>query len=211
MQRLERAGIPTPACLANFQHPAQNWDDVAGQDKIEIRACLEQMQGRRCAYCEGPIDALGQHIEHFRRRAHYPQLTFAWENLYWSCYQDDSCGRYKDLRADPFDYADLIDPCLDNPDQFFLFRSDGTITVRPGLSAADRRKADETLRVFNLNPRWGRLRYMRKAAIAPYVRLAGDGLEFSADELRELFVDELREASSQPFFTAIRHALTEPL
>jgi uncharacterized protein (TIGR02646 family) len=170
------------------------------------------MQGRRCAYCEGSLDALGCHIEHFRRKdgAHSPHLTFVWANLYWSCNQADSCGRYKDHGAGAYNPNDLVDPCLDDPDQFFRFRSDGTINVRHGLSVVEMRRAEETLRVFNLNPKWGRLRNMRKAAVSAYVTFADGSVVFSLGELQEFFREELELAEALPFSTAIRHVLTEP-
>jgi uncharacterized protein (TIGR02646 family) len=171
------------------------------------------MQGRRCAYCEGSLEILGKHIEHFRRKHqfHFPELTFAWNNLYWSCNQSDSCGHYKDSgAAKPYNINELIDPCTDNPDDFFRFRSDGTISIRRGLSATDEIKAKETLRVFNLHPNGGRLRNMRMAALACYVSLVDDASGFAQEELRDLFEDELAVAGNLPFSTAIRHVLTEP-
>jgi uncharacterized protein (TIGR02646 family) len=210
MQKLNRNGIAAPACLAAYQHPRHKWDDVQAPDKNEIRAHLEQMQGRRCGYCEGSLDTLDQHIEHFRRKKHFPELTFEWANLYWSCDQNDSCGHYKDHGAGAYNVNELVEPCIDDPDQFFRFRSDGTISIRPGLSAAAQRKAEETLRVFNLNPKWGRLRNMRKAAVSPYVSFVDKDVEFSVNELREFFSDELSHAATLPFYTAIRHVLTEP-
>lgn len=210
MQKLDREGVAAPACLANYHHPAQNWDDMGTPDKTEIRAQLERMQGCRCAYCEGSLVTLGQHIEHFRRKKHFPHFTFAWTNLYWSCDQTDSCGHYKDRGAGAYNVNDLIEPSVDDPDQFFRFRTDGTISVRPGLSVAAQHKAEETLRVFNLNPEWGRLRNMRKAALSTYMSLVDVGAEFSVNEMREFFSDELSQAETQPFFTAIRHVLTEP-
>jgi uncharacterized protein (TIGR02646 family) len=209
MRKLDRNGVTAPECLVNYQYTAQNWDDITALDRAEIRRHLEQMQGRRCAYCEGPLDALGQHIEHFRRKRRFPQLTFAWANLYWSCDQTDSCGHYKDHGAGAYNVDDLIEPCADNPDQFFRFRTDGTISVRSGLDPAQQRRAEETLRVFNLNPKWGRLRNMRKAALSTYVSLVDGVIEFSVGELQEFFSRELSEAAAQPFFTAIRHVLTQ--
>lgn len=212
MQKLNRANVPGPACLANYQHGQQNWDDVTSGDKAQIRQQLEQMQARRCAYCEGSLDVLGNHIEHFRRKApgHSPHLTFTWSNLYWSCDQKDSCGHYKDHGAGAYNVNDLIDPCVDNPDAFFRFRTDGSINVRSGIHAAQKRKAEETLRVFNLNPQWGRLRNMRKAAVSAYVSFVDGCVDFSTVELHDFFRDELAAAAALPFFTAIRHVLTEP-
>lgn len=211
MRRLNRNDAVVPVCLAEFQPPEHSWNDV-GHCKAEIRACLEQMQGRRCAYCEGSLDVLGHHIEHFRRkhRDHFPHLTFAWANLYMSCNQPDSCGHYKDHGAGAYDVNELIDPCFEDPDNFLRFRSDGTISIRHGLSAADRRKGEETLRVFNLHPNWGRLRNMRMAALANYLFLVDEASGFEPTELQDLFNEELLAAASLPFFTAIRHVLTEP-
>ena len=212
MRRLDRASVAAPACLANYQPGQHNWDDVVACDRSQIRERLEQLQGRRCAYCEGGLDALGQHIEHFRRKhaGHSPHLTFDWTNLYWSCDQADSCGRHKDHGAGVYNVNDLIDPCIDDPDVFFQFRSDGTISIRRGLSLAERRKAEETLRVFNLHPNWGRLRNMRKATVANYVFMVDELSGFEQSELYSLFSEELAATRHLPFSTAIRHVLTEP-
>lgn len=211
MRKLNRGDASVPGCLAEFRPGVHTWDDI-GPRKAEIHICLEQMQGRRCAYCEGSLDALGKHIEHFRRKhqGHFPHLTFTWANLYLSCNQRDSCGHYKDDGAGTYDINYLIDPCVDNPDHFLRFRSDGTISIRQGLSASDRRKAEETLRVFNLHPEWGRLRNMRKAALANYVYLVDEASGFAPSELLHLFKDELTATEHLPFSTAIRHILTEP-
>lgn len=99
MHKLNRDAVAAPVCLANFQHPPQIWDDMKSHEKTEIRLQLEQLQGRCCAYCEGSLDALGNHIEHFRRKKEFPHFTFVWTNLYWSCDQADSCGHYKDHGA----------------------------------------------------------------------------------------------------------------
>lgn len=211
MRQLDRAAVQAPACLANYNHGAQTWDDVSPADKAGVRASLEVMQGRRCAYCEGGIDELGQHIEHFRRKHDYPALTFDWSNLFWSCNQTDSCGHFKDSGAGCYDPAELVNPCIDDPDRFFLFRADGTISVRPGLTEQEQHRARETLRVFSLDADWGRLRAMRKAVASGYVISATEAFEagFLPDEIRAYFAQELQAVRDLPFYTAIRHVLTE--
>ncbi|NEJ60791.1 TIGR02646 family protein [Rhizobium leguminosarum] len=211
MHHLDRAATPAPACLGSYNHGAHDWRDLDLLHKEQIRQCLEQMQGRRCAYCEGSIDALGQHIEHFRRKSTFPPLTFDWSNLYWSCDQTDSCGHYKDHGAGPYNVADLINPCLDNPDDFFLFRADGTISIRAGLPEQNQHRAVETLRVFGLDAQWGRLRNMRKGAVAGYVRDAEEAMEagLEPEELHEYFSEALEAAATEPFPTVVRHVLTE--
>jgi uncharacterized protein (TIGR02646 family) len=211
MRRLDRSVASEPVCLPAYRHGRDNWSNVKGCDKEEIRGCLEQMQGRRCAYCEGDLDTLGQHIEHFWRKSVHPARTFDWENLYWSCNQTDSCGHFKDHGAGAYDVAHLVDPCRDDPDRFFIFRADGTIDIRSGLTEAERHRASETLRVFGLNDKWGRLRNMRKRAVSGYLQDVQDAIEagFGPDDLVEYFRDALQRSASLPFSTAIRHVLTE--
>ena len=210
MRHLDRANIPVPLCLVNYNSPPNTWGDLTGPDRALIHISLEAMQGRICAYCEGALDSLGQHIEHFRRRSIFPGSTFDWTNLYWSCDQQDSCGHYKDSGAGSYNVADLIEPCIDDPDHYFRFRSDGTINVRFGLTVAESLRATETLRVFNLNPQWGRLRNMRRAAVYSYINLTDGAEGLTADDLQQLFSDELQSTQHGPFSTAIRHVLTEP-
>lgn len=213
MRKLDRTAATTPPCLANYKHGQHNWDVISAEDKAQIRVSLEQMQGRRCAYCEGDLGALGQHIEHFRRKGKFPALTFDWTNLFWSCDRADSCGHYKDHGADLYDVADLIDPCCDDPDQFFRFRSNGTIDIRAGLTADQYRRASETLRVFGLDGEWGRLRRMRHQAVVGYLTDVEDAAEagFTPEELKAYFQETLQIAATLPFSTTIRHVLTEGL
>lgn len=210
MKRLHRANVPAPVCLACYQHGIHSWGHVTPVHKQDIRNSLRNLQGEVCAYCEGPLDQLGQHIEHFRRKSLHPTLTFSWGNLYWSCDKQDSCGRYKDHGAGAYSPADLVDPCVDDPDLFFRFRSNGSIGIRVGLSSQDTHRAEETLRVFCLDPEYGRLRRMRQAAVAGYVGLVDGGHGFTAADLAELFESELLAIQGKPFSTAIRHVLTEP-
>lgn len=211
MRQLDRGSAPTPPCLASYCQGIQTWGDVCAADKSVIRASLEIMQGRRCAYCEGGLDELGQHIEHFRRKRDYPHLTFDWNNLFWSCDQTDSCGHFKDCGGGPYSPDDLLNPCQDNPDDFFLFRTDGTISVRIGLEPDKAKRATESLRVFSLNPQWGRLRNMRQAAIAGYIKDADEAVAagLNPDEIRAYFAECLEAVKDWPFYTAIKHVLTE--
>jgi uncharacterized protein (TIGR02646 family) len=211
MRKLERGACPTPSCLGRYDYDVHIWNDVSFAHKVEITTHLEAMQGRRCAYCEGDIDGLGQHIEHFRRKGDptHRHLTFNWSNLYWSCDQRDSCGHFKDCGAGPYSVTDLIDPCLDDPDFFFVFRSDGTINVRQGLSARDEHRANETLRVFSLDR--GRLRAMRKARVSGYINDADEAFTagLSPEDIQAYFADVLRWEEGLPFYTAVRHVLTK--
>lgn len=208
MHKLDRSCAP--ACLARFKHGRDNWSAVSKQDKAEIWAALEAMQGPRCAYCEAGITPDSRHIEHFVQKDRRPALTFAWDNLFGSCNREDSCGKHKD-RLPPYDAAALIKPYLDDPDDYFVFTSLGTIAVRSGLSPAQQRRAEETLRVFNLDAEHGALRYQRQQAAVGYVQDAEFFAEMAlllpeADWLPAL-QKVLSDVSELPFATTIRHVL----
>jgi len=209
MRKLDRAAIPAPPCLAKYRYGAQTWADLAPADKEQIRSALQRQQGKRCAYCEGPLDTLGQHIEHFRRKSTHAALTFAWANLYWACDRTDCCGHYKDAGAGPYLPGDLVDPCSDDPDGFFRFRSNGTISVREGLTRIPRHRALETLRIFNLDADQGHLRAMRRRAAEAYQAVEPGILEALSDwpeADRRAFIDEeIERTAGEPFSTVIRH------
>lgn len=208
MHKLQRSA--TPVCLADYRHGQHAWSDVEPEHRQEIWQRLEEMQGRRCAYCEAPIESGKRHIEHFKQRSRYPQDTFDWGNLFGSCNHDKCCGKHKD-QCGPYDSADLIKPDQEDPERFFVFVSDGTIKVRQGLSSQEKHRACETLRVFNLDANGGRLRQMRKAAIAPYLdtakALAELAEDCSVEELLPVLEGELNSIADRPFVTAIKHTL----
>lgn len=218
MRRLDRSRVTPPACLGAFRHGPDTWDNPAVVPcKTEVRARLEEMQGRRCAYCEGDLDALGQHIEHFHRKHLYPERTFDWTNLFWSCDRTDSCGHFKDHGAGPYDVADLVNPCADDPDQFLRFRSDGRVEPRPDRPSRDQHRARETIRVFNLNldERGGRsLCAERRRALEFYQGQEPDILTFleemPPEHRADIILDEIARTSCQPFSTVIRHFFQEP-
>jgi uncharacterized protein (TIGR02646 family) len=217
MHKLDRTTVAAPPCLAQYQHGANTWDDLSSEDKKQIWVSLEQMQGQRCAYCEGPLGVLGRHIEHFRRKSIFPGLTFAWPNLYGSCDREDCCGHHKDKKSGgwPYNPNELIDPCNDDPDHFFHFYSDGTIRVRAGLTPLDLRRATETLRVFNLDQERGHLRSMRKRAIEAYQAVEPGILEALSEwpdaDRRAFLREELARTAGEPFSTVIRHLFQDLL
>ncbi|WP_347912711.1 retron system putative HNH endonuclease [Pseudomonas grandcourensis] len=144
---------------------------------------------------------------HFRHRGRYPQGTFDWVNLFSSCNRAESCGKHKDKCG--YTPAYLIKPDVDEPDDYFVFVSDGTIVPRADLSLAQQR-ATEILPIFNIDAQNCGLCHMCCFAITGYLQ--------TADELRELaehstesdwlplLYSELVANAHLPFATANRHA-----
>lgn len=201
-----------PAFLANYSHGTHQWDRVTPSryERLRLKVLLRRMQGERCAYCECNLNQNGQHIEHFEQRSRYPALTFVWDNLFWSCERECSCGKHKDKQS--YNPNDLIKPDLDDPEHFFVFITDGTIAIRQGLSPRDQQRATETLRIFNLDDQRGPLRAMRKAAISGYLHTAQAiqeiANEYPPADWLPFLEQELDVTRDLPFCTAIKHALS---
>jgi uncharacterized protein (TIGR02646 family) len=209
MHKLDRATVPVPACLAEYDHQQHRWDDLTQHHKQEIRQLLGQLQGDRCAYCEGPPYREG-HIEHFRRKnpAHFPALTFQWDNLFLACGSQDHCGHYKDRPSAPAYNPDhLIKPDIHDPDEVLYFHSSGEVRLRPNLSDGNAIRANETVRVFNLNE--GALKAARRRAVRIYLEREPDILEalilFDPQDRQVFIAEESQATSADPYCTTIKH------
>lgn len=207
MRKLQRGAAP--ACLSKFRHGAKNWGDVSPADKAEIWQELEIMQDRRCAYCEGEISPSNRHIEHLRQKGRDPTVTFEWSNLFGSCNREDSCGEHKD-RCPIYPPQVLIKPDSEDPELYLVFDHHGGVTPRSSLGAADRHRATETIRIFNLD---ASLRAIRFSQVTGYVQTAEYFAELEAAyeeaEWLPLLEQEIAATAHLPFATAIKHVLTQ--
>jgi len=209
MHKLNRP-IP-PDCLNQYQHGRHNWSNVTPEHKSEIWLKLDEMQQHRCAYCEIVIktarEDCNSHIEHFRQCNRYPQGTFEWTNLFGSCNRQDSCGKYKD-RLPVYNFHYLIKMDDEDPETFLVFLPDGNVAPIEGLTDNNKKRAEETIRIFNLN---GSLRQIRETAIKGYIQTAEElvalAAEFDEEDWLPLLQDELEEIKDLPFTTAIKHIL----
>ncbi|MCY1433203.1 hypothetical protein D9M71_492250 [compost metagenome] len=107
----------------------------------------------------------------------------------------------------------LLKPDNDNPDDYFIFISDGTITPREDLNQHNLHRALETLRVFNLDAEHGALREMRREAVRGFLDTATALQEMyeenpDSEELQQYLAEELLATAHLPFATAIRHTLS---
>jgi len=214
MHRLNRASVETPECLCDVPS-GKTYANLGGVEKQSIRACLLTMQGSCCAYCErrtgdGRDDG---HIEHFRKQANHGRLTLNWDNLFWSCNDEKTCGKRKDQcekghgNFGKFSEEEIIDPCRDDPDKFLLFISDGTVRARDGLSAPDLRRAEETIRVFGLDSS-PYLRKAREDSVSPYLKTLPMLKSLGWDHFRAVLESILSNLHGSPHSTTIRHTLS---
>jgi uncharacterized protein (TIGR02646 family) len=214
MHYLKRAS--SPACLSQFQHGRDNWNNVSEVDKKSIWNELNDMQAGFCAYCERSIKAPDQHIDHFVQKSRQPQLTFKWDNLFGSCNRESSCGKHKDNFRPHYNQQDLIKPDQEDPEYFFVFASDGSIAIRNQLNEAEKKRAQATLNILNLDVKNVALRSARRVAVEGF-KQTSEAIWSIAQEYRNAglpdtdwqnFLDqELAESQRLQFTTAIKHVL----
>lgn len=136
------------------------WGNLSTAGKQAELAVLIQEQDGLCVYCgrrlELERDNQGQpqcHLEHFRPRAAYPDLTFDHNNLFVSCGPAvagdrpsdwlKTCGIHK---GDAFDESLHVPPDRDACQARFKFSTAGHVVSDENDAAAH-----EMIRVLNLN------------------------------------------------------------
>lgn len=213
MKRLNRSDAEPPQCLSRYKHGRDNWSAVPPEDKAEIWQELDRMQQCKCAYCEARLAEANRHIEHFKPKCTFPALTFTWENLFGCCNGQSSCGHYKDSRGKPYSVDDIIDPCIEDPDQFFHFRTDGRIDIRRDLDANQSKRANETLRVLNLDDQAGPLRKRREVVVQTYLAPDPGIVEtlstFDPEDAAEYVMSEIERIAGEEFSSPVRQLLNQ--
>jgi len=162
----------------------------------EVANNLMKLFDYKCAFCESSLIGTKMGFESYVHRFrpsnnsqgfdskeidadHYWWLTYEWENLYAACH---NCSRFKSnvfpvsgkraILETPFETisakenAFLIDPCVDDPSQFFMFDfgmgeiiplkeselpSFSKIKFSPLIGEMVKQKAEATIQIFGLN------------------------------------------------------------
>lgn len=100
--------------------------DFADYGTDEVRRLLYDRQHEKCAYCEMPLQDVGQPIEHFRPKNYavravteagprdddrYWWLAWTWDNLFFACVSCNSTGR----KGNRFPLAPGAPACAEGP------------------------------------------------------------------------------------------------
>ena len=163
----------TPVDFTIIKRKYANWDSFIGSSAhIAIGDQLYEQQDHYCAYCEIYLhDKEDGFIEHLERQRDNSKRIFDWSNMFVSCRKHDSCGIYKDDHAGNFKLADIIDPSRENPSDFFQYDLQGNILPRKNLTDVQRKRAEETIRIFNLNcPRLKSIRLKAVEAVSFFLQ-----------------------------------------
>ncbi len=90
-----------------------------------VKETLVRMFHGKCAYCESKITHVEYgHIEHYRPKSLFPDLTFEWTNLLLACGVCNGGEHKGDRFPEAADNGPLVNPCDDDPAGHFEFRHD---------------------------------------------------------------------------------------
>lgn len=128
-------------------HEAGEHGDWATQAaKRVLKAPLLAMTWGKCAFCESPLDVqVFAQIEHYISKRIACHKAFDWKNLFPVCQICNTCKRDADHGGS------LLKPDSEDPELFFWITPEGDLEPYPGLSDESKFRAEETIRLCNLN------------------------------------------------------------
>jgi uncharacterized protein (TIGR02646 family) len=142
----------TPDFFTEHTKDLSNWSDYLSKNKRQLKQyILNNEQSNLCCYCEGSVSVETSHIEHFKPKSAYGDLTFDYDNLLVSCNGEcnttnrEYCGHKKENK---FNEDLLLNPSIqENISEFFTFTTNGEI--KP--SDLDLLKSKHTIDELKLN------------------------------------------------------------
>jgi uncharacterized protein (TIGR02646 family) len=132
-----------------------------------IKDALVAMFHGKCAYCESKISHVDYgHIEHFKPKSRFPDLTFEWTNLLLSC---PICNG-SEYKSDRFpletEGGPLVNPCDELPAEHFEFVFDPVAKLATVIGKTARGQTTEA--IVGLN-RYDLREYRSKIVMMLYV------------------------------------------
>jgi uncharacterized protein (TIGR02646 family) len=143
---------------------------------------LVNEQNNQCAYTEIALnqDSRNSHIDHFKKRALFPEETFNWNNLLVSCNSENYGAKHKDKHIHKQDYNNILNPITDSPSKCFHYSFTGVIGDKT-IAGANRERVSNTISLFGLN---NKSLVERRATIAEQVKMYSNQL--SLTEIKEV-------------------------
>lgn len=141
----------------NFNNSCNNWSDFHRDYKDifeKSRLVITDERNQLCGYTEIYIKELIYcHIDHYKKRSMFPELTFDWNNLIVATKDSYFGANYKDNKSgiQKNDYGNIFNPVIDNVENYFDYTTWGEVTPKTAISEVDNQKAIKTIEVFNLN------------------------------------------------------------
>lgn len=158
MRKLNR--LEPPACLvenywvwtqdfvlARQENPSFSFSWRSKACYQTLRHVLFSMTQGRCSFCDGSVGSESREtIEHFRPKSLFPDLAYTWTNLFICC---DVCQG----KGDSFDELLLKPDELDYSFTRYFINNykTGALEPNPAASEADQKRAETTLKLYQLN------------------------------------------------------------
>ena len=150
-KKMKKINKSEPVFYQNYisGNKPQTWKQLSFDIGFDMRTyMLMEEQNFQCAYTEIRLEPEQSHIDHFKKKSLYPNLTFQWNNLLTSSNYDFYGARFKDKHIKKAHYQNIINPVIENPQQYFTYSFTGEILIDP-----KNEKAKLTVEIFNLNDR----------------------------------------------------------
>ena len=154
-----------------------DWDKFkkikgGGAVRLALHQHLWLEQKGLCGYCEQEVpkktaieEELKSHLEHIRRQALFPQLTYHYENIIVSCEGFDLtttgdqkrafCGHIKDRTVagvKPYDETLFLNPTeITDIETYFRYDSEGHIEPNPSKNVYDQNRATYMINTLGLD------------------------------------------------------------
>jgi uncharacterized protein (TIGR02646 family) len=187
-----------------------NWKSFDRSVKNDVFFSLLKEQGYICCYCGISITRNNCHIEHYKPKSIYPDLTYQYINLITSCQGEDEqrptkpvhCGHKKN---NWYDEDLMVSPLDPNCDKYFKYSGYGEII--PAGNPDQELAAKTTINRLALSI--DKLRKMRQSAISGVLE-ATEGL---SDEEIQLLAKGYQQVDINgrhtPFSAAITYTLEQ--
>lgn len=205
---------PEPSRLTQWKQKlgsrTPDWKSFSQPVKNEVYESLLQEQGYICCYCSRPISRKNCHIEHFKPKSVYRNLTFEYTNLIASCQGEDEnkprvpvhCGHTK--RA-WFDEELMVSPLDPNCEDFFKYSGFGEILPTDDL---DKRAAAKTT-IEKLALDINKLRKLRRVAIDAALQTVQDLTDAEIQQFAQAYQQLDGEGRYTPFCDVIVYTLKQ--
>ncbi len=181
------------ATASQIKRAKKKVDDAQSKCK-GVKNVLKEMFHGKCAYCESKVTHVTYGaIEHFHPKSKYPDLTFEWSNLLFSCdVCNDASHKGVQFPLDIHENPLLIDPTdgITDPNMHLEFAWDAIAGLSNVYGRDDRGETVEN--IFDLNGRRGRKELV--AHRSKYVKYLCTLLRCAQQTGDKEAIDLLREA-----------------
>lgn len=187
-----------------------NWKSFSQPVKNDVYYSLLKEQGYICCYCGRPISRKECHIEHFKPKSVYKELTFEYTNLIASCQGEDEerprvpvhCGHKKQAW---YDEELMVSPL--NPKCADFFRYSGFGEILP-VDDPDKQLAAKTT-ITKLALDINKLRKLRRVAIDTAMQASQSLTDTEIQQLAQGFQQLDAEGRYTPFCHVIAYVLEQ--